>query len=115
MALVDSGATSHYVTESAPVYNKCATTPIHVGLPDGSSLQATRKAKLPFANLPEAAQDAYIVDNMQKNLISIGKLCNAGCTAIFTKNDVKIRINNDIVLQGNRNPQHGLWEVPMQS
>ena len=113
MALLDSGATSHYVTESAPVHTKNATIPISIGLPDGTSLQATHKAKLPFPNLPDEAQDAYIVTKMQKNLISIGKLCDAGCTATFTKNTVQIQKNDKVLLQGQRNATNGLWEVPM--
>lgn len=66
MALVDSGATSHYVTEAAPVHNKRATTPVHIGLPDGSSLEAQQKATLPFAQLPSEAQEAFVVTNIKK-------------------------------------------------
>ena len=101
--------------ENAPVSNKCATSPVHIGLPDGSSLIATQKATLPFPQVPTEARDAFIVKNMQKNLLSIGKLCDAGCTAIFKNEHVKILRNEKVILEGTRNPQNGLWEVPLQA
>ena len=67
MALLDSGATSHYVTEWAPVIDKKeASAPIQVGLPDGTQLSATKQARLPFPTLPINAQDAYVVQGIQK-------------------------------------------------
>ena len=113
-ALVDSGASSHYVTANAPVCNiKNATSPIQVGLPNGDMLSATQTATLPLNTLPSSAQEAYIVPGMNKNLLSIGKLCDADCTAIFTKNMVQIKKENHVILEGQRNPTHGLWEVPL--
>ena len=50
---------------------------------------------------------------MDKNLLSIGKLCDAGCTAIFTNKKVAITSNNKTILEGKRNQVNGLWEVQL--
>ena len=46
-------------------------------------------------------------------MVSIGKLCDAGCEAIFKKDIVHITKNNQILLEGKRNAINGLWEVPL--
>jgi hypothetical protein len=48
-------------------------------------------------------REGHIMPSFAKNLISLGKFCNAGCTVIFTNADVKMHNNSDaIVFQGPR-------------
>ena len=76
-------------------------------------LAANQTATLPLNTLPAIARETYVVPGMNKNLLSIGKICDADCTAIFTKNTVTIHKNDQVLLEGTRNPTHGLWEVPL--
>ena len=76
-------------------------------------LQADKTCTLPINTLPPEAKEAYVVQGLDKNLISIGKLCDAGCEAIFTKYEVGIYKNKIKLLQGTRNQQKGLREVPL--
>jgi hypothetical protein len=45
-------------------------------------------------------------------LISIGVLCDAGCSVTFEKEVVRVRYNNEIVLEGTRVPP-GLWNISL--
>ena len=64
--------------------------------------------------LPTNARNAHIVDGLQYNLVSVGKLCDAGLTAYFFKNMVEIKNETDVVLTGSRDHQNGMWKVPLQ-
>ena len=82
------------MTQNAPVHNvKWADFPINVGLPNGMQLQAHKICTLPLESVPPEAKEAYMVQGIDKNLISIGKLCDAGCEAIFTAEEVGIYEN----------------------
>jgi hypothetical protein len=45
-------------------------------------------------------------------LISFAQLCDDNCIAIFTKYDVKLLKNNEIIIKGTRMP-NGLWSLPI--
>ena len=52
----------------------------------------------------------------ETSLLSIGQLCDAGCTALFTANKVTIKHNNTIILQGSRSPHsQNLWNIPLSN
>jgi hypothetical protein len=48
---------------------------------------------------------------MQSSLLSVGQLCDAGCIALFEKVQVTIKLDNEIILQGKRDPRTGLWTI----
>ena len=48
-----------------------------------------------------------------QSLISIGKLCDAGCEATFDKAEVKIIKDNKIILTGQRDLHSGPWTIPL--
>jgi hypothetical protein len=48
---------------------------------------------LPNWNLPPEALTAHLFPDLQHSLLSIGTLCNHGCTALFNANNVIIRRN----------------------
>jgi hypothetical protein len=46
-------------------------------------------------------------------LISIGQLCNSGCTTVFTATNVSIKRNYNIILTGMRSPATRLWNIDL--
>jgi len=63
-----------------------ALNPLTVTIPNGSRVQSTHNCKLAIPELPEKAQIGHIVPGLaSKSLVSVIKLCNAGCEATFTK------------------------------
>ena len=74
------GATGHFVTTDAPFTNKRAAIPgISAQLPDGGTINSTHTCSLDLPFLPAAAREAHI---------SIGLLCDHGCTAFFNASTV---------------------------
>jgi hypothetical protein len=62
--------------------------------------------------LSSSAQSAFVLDELKTGtLISLAQLCDDDCIAIFTKYDVQIRKNDEIIIKGNRMP-NGLWSLP---
>jgi len=54
---------------------------------------------------------AHVLPALSHSLISIGKFCDAGCTATFNAKNVTITHKDQPILQGHRNTQ-GLWTFP---
>jgi len=52
---------------------------------------------------------------MAHPLMSIGKLCDSGCTATFDKENVFITKNNKTIMKGNRSKTTNLWTLPLSS
>ena len=111
--IIDSGANGHYI--ATPPHNT-TTQPINtvaptITLPDGTHLTATHKCLLDLPQLPDQARTAYIFPSLQFSLISVGTLCDHGCTATFTKDIVHIQHNGTTILKGFRNQQTRLWHT----
>ena len=100
---------------AAPCQNTQPTTHgIHVHLPNNERIRATHTGNVPLqANLPSAATKAHIFPELHTSLLSIGQLCDHGCIATFSKDKVIIHRHNRIVLTGYRDPQTGLWRIPI--
>lgn len=86
-----------------------------VTLPNGAFLTTEGTGTLNLPSLPEKATEAFFLPGLEHNsLISIGTLCDAGCTATFDKQSITIRnCKNEVVLKGNRNPTTKLWQLPL--
>jgi hypothetical protein len=86
-----------------------------VGLPNGTILQSNEETCLLNLNeLPRAAREAHTIPGLtHSSLISIGTLCDAGCTAEFDQTKVVVKYNNNNILEGQRDNQTGLWRIPM--
>lgn len=81
-------------------------------MPNGDSIRSTGAVALNIPNLPASATSGHIVPGLSSSsLLSIGKLCDAGCVATFSKHNLKILHNNKPILNGTRTP-NGLWTVP---
>jgi hypothetical protein len=86
-AILDSGATSNFLTTNAPVTNVLpAGKPLVAQLPNGAQVQSTHTCLLTLPMLPAAAQQAHIILGLASHsLVSVVTLMNAGCEVYFTK------------------------------
>jgi hypothetical protein len=83
-----------------------------VVLPDGRTITSSHITELNIPSLPPAARTAHIFPGLSNgSLISIGQLCDHGCTATFTSDSVRIELNNTVVLRGGRSPYTRLWTL----
>ena len=116
-AILDSGATSHFLVTAAPTSGIMpATNPLKVTIPDGSQVQSTHTCKLAIPNLPDSARIGHIIPGLASHsLLSVVKLCNAGCEVSFTKIACIVKHNGKIVLQGHKCDKTGLWMVPLDT
>ena len=91
------------------------TNGILVGVLNGSSIQASHTALLPFPQLPiGACQSNVFPDLGNRNLISIGQICDHGLSAIFTSKGVSLTGPNT-TLTGMRKTDNGLYYIDLQN
>ena len=89
--------------------------PISVTLPDGNTIQSTHTGNLQINGLPPTATTVHLFPQLgHTSLVSIGKLCDAGCQALFDKDTVTITYRNDVLLTGQRNANtNQLWQLTL--
>ena len=103
LVILDSGASSHFLLTEAPVSYSIEHNLIKIRLPDGSQVQSLYTAELNNSDLPNAARACHIVPGLtSRSLISVVKLCDAGCEVTFTKfgTGVKVRYRNHLSWPG---------------
>ena len=116
----DSGATGHYLRKSKEkiLSNLQNATPSDttIRLPDQRKIKPSTTGNLPIP-LPSKATKATVYPALKSaSLLSIGQLCDVGCSALFTKEALKIfNTSNDLILIGHRNPSDSLWGVNLSS
>ena len=112
-AILDSGATNHFLTTNAPATNIIpATVPLIARLPNDDKVQSTHTCTLDLPNLPPSARAAHIIPELASHaLLSIITMCNAGCTITFTKINCTITYHGRIIICGHKYTQTGLWMV----
>ena len=113
-AIANSGCTSHFLGANTLCTNKLATTNgILVSLTNGANMQARNTALLPFTQLSLAACRANIFPTPQNRaLIYIGKLCNGGFSATFSKEHITL-VKQDITITGDRDTNNGLSYIDL--
>lgn len=91
---------------------RLATHPLAIRNPNGSVMYSTHVAELDVPSLPPAARECHIVPALHnQSLLSIGHLCDAGCSIELDATSLTVRYNDTIVLTGTRTPQTRLWQV----
>ena len=114
-AIADTGASDHYFTPTAPVINvTTGNKPAILRTATGELKHSSASAHLVIQGIPtDTARTVHIIPGFTNNLLSLGKLCDADCTAKLDKTNLTI-YNKDghQILQGKRE-QHGarLWRV----
>jgi hypothetical protein len=113
--IADTGCTGHYVHPSAPVTDPTTSTaPFMVLLPDGTSISSNHQAALRIPSLPPDARLCRLFPSLQTgNLLSIGQLCDHGCTAHFDATSLTVVHDNHTILTGHRQAPYGHWMVAL--
>jgi len=83
--ILDTGANLHCTPVAAPDAPLQTTPPVTIHLPDNSVVTSTLAVQLPFpaTSLPPAALTTQLVPAFHSTLVSVGQLCDYGCTAQF--------------------------------
>jgi hypothetical protein len=107
LTVADAGYTSHCLTPNARLINvRPAIQSLPVTMPNGAIIYSSHVGKLDLPTLPPAAHIAHVFPDLASDSLplSIGQLCDAGSTAFFTKDAVKIEFEGDTVLTGSCSP-----------
>ena len=111
----NTGATGHYLQADAthrPSTNTGKT--IHVVCTNDQTIKSSKPCWLYFPVLHEEVCEGYITPSLaHRALVSIGKLCDAGCTAVFKSQQVTIKRNGKIFIQRPRDRRNWLWKIPL--
>ena len=115
-AILDSGATSNFLTTGAHVTNIQPTQkPIVARLPNGEQVRSTHTGTLDLPDLPVAAHLAHIIPGLASHsLISVVTLCNARCDVLLTKIGCTITHCGRTIMCGSKCMRKGLWMIPLQ-
>jgi hypothetical protein len=115
-AILDSGATSNFLTTGAHVTNiQPAQKPIDARLPNGDQVQSTHTGTLDLPDPPAAARLAHIIPGLASHsLISVVKLCNTGCDVLFTKIGCTITHRGRTIMCGSKCMRTRLWMIPLR-
>ena len=109
-AYLDSGCTSHFLASTAVCKNKRnGQLPVNVILPNGGGIESTTTAHALLPGVSNRGRTARVFDEMNVNLISVGQLCDDGCTVTFTANKANVIKNNQTIMSAHRNHNNGMW------
>jgi hypothetical protein len=114
--ILNSGATSHFLTTGAPTANmNLATVPIIARLPNGERVQSTHTCTLNIPTLPFTARVAHIIPGLALHSpLLVVTMCNAGCGITFTKIGCTILYHGRTIICGWKCTRTGLWMIPLQ-
>ena len=119
MAKADSGCSAHFLKdEHKPVL--CNLQQLKNGpvakLPDKSTIKASHSGLLAFKFVTDKAKQSLIYPHLtNESLLSMGQFCDDDCIAVFTKTNVYVIKDNDLVLHGRHNFKDRLWDVRLPS
>ena len=122
-AIYDSGADGTYVAEAdreeagLPILRNSTK---RVRVANNASSEGKYETLLPFDNIPQSAREATLFEDFPHSLISVGKMAASGLISIFTKNDVEVHREEDVlikckgvpILVGKRDDQ-GRYRIPL--
>jgi hypothetical protein len=114
-SILDSSATSHFLTTNAPATNILPTAvPIVACLLNGERVRSTHTCTLDIPSLPPGACAAHIISGFAAHsLLSVVTMCNAGCTITFTKIGCTIVYHGQTIVCGHKSTRMGLWMIPL--
>ena len=109
----DTDASGHYIASKdmnkAGIVNlKESTQPKLVQLPNEEVIKSSHESNLNIPNISSDASKATVFLGItSSSLLSIGKLCDDECTVIFTKKEMKVVKDDNVILEGKRNHVDG--------
>ena len=85
-------------------------------MPDNNGIQIKQQGQLPLPpNVNGPAKMAYVLPGLKNaSLLSLGQFMDSGCWALVNKYLLNIYKDSQLVLQGVRNWNDGLWDVKLQ-
>ena len=97
----DSGASTNFL-KSSDAHLLTNKTPIHNGpsatLPNKERISPSETGHLPITKLSSSATSSYVYPELTNaSLLSIGKLSDDDCIAIFTKRFLHVFKNTDVI------------------
>ena len=111
----DTGASNTYLKQMHTKYLKSPTILVHgpeAALPDNTKIRASHQGLLKIH--PNLQIKGLVFPQLtNESLLSIGQLCDQNCTAIFDKYKMKIYKNKQLIIQGYRDIQDGLWKLKL--
>ena len=93
--VIDSGATSHFATETIALPQIGEPSTKQVYLPNGSVISGSEIAELPNVDFPTVAKRVDILPNLKKSLFSVGKVADEGYTTIFHPRNEGVTIHKE--------------------
>ena len=85
-----------------------------VFLPNNQSITSNATGNVPIPSLSDTSTQAHILPGLKNpSLLSLGQLCDDGCIVHLTKSTIHVFKNEILVLSGIRNPNDGLWDMPL--
>jgi hypothetical protein len=116
-AILNSGATSHFLTTDAPASNIIpASVPLIARLPNGGRVQSMHTCTLNLPNLPAGTRAAHIIPSLASHsLLSFITMCNPECTVTFTKINCTITYQGCTIICGHKCNHTGLWMIPLRA
>ena len=124
----DTGATNHFISTNDLGYLQVKPQtklypPINALVPTGHTMTSKGHVHLPISHIPPSASLAHVMPKLASgSLMSVGKICDAGCTAIFDSTSVKIYQNKHVniatknkpIIHGTRNsPTKPLYSIQL--
>ena len=77
---------------------------MNITLPDNTKILSSHKCELNLPNIPAPANEAYILPGMKDHsLVSVTKLCEAGCSVTFEKTECIVSKNGKELIRGTKN------------
>jgi hypothetical protein len=84
---------------------------------NGEMMASHKQVTIPLApQLSSKATQGHVFKDLTSGpLLSIGRLCDDDCIALFSKKKLHIFKNDTLILEGKRNSTNGLWSIPLNA
>ena len=108
--LLDSGTTDHFLTVGK------SKQPISITIPDNGKMTLDLECDIDWPDIPAEAHVGRIVPQLQQHaLISMVKLCNAGCEVHFKHNCCLVLYQGNLVMYGVCCLRSKFWLIPLKT
>ena len=118
LANADTGTTGNFISIKDMQAIENITTVekgngINVELPDGRAITSIATGQLKWKWLTKDARTVHIFKELTGSLLSIGMLCDAGCSVNFKQKTVVVEKDGKVMLKGKR--QNKLWMISLNN
>ena len=85
-----------------------------VNLPNGDIAQSSHIAEVDLPQLPSTGRAAHVIPRLESHsLVSVVKLCNAGCQVEVKDISREIWYGGKIIVRCSKDVRTGLWMMPI--